>query len=271
MDYCSISKSLMSQDSYFIVNKKLIIKLGLDAAALLSVLYDSEDYATKNNLLKKGYFMCSMQYIEGKLNLGRKPIESAIITLEKNNLVKTKLLGCPPLKHFIINYENVVNEVCSKDNQFVQNGQFDLFQTDNLICTKQTIPNNTNTDNTNTDCVTPLSPKGETTEKAKLDLSFITDEYLPIMKEWLDYKKEKRQTYTPRGLRQCYNNLYQLSNGDTEKAWAIVAQSIGNNYSGLFQLKESNSHSCGITMEEIKRRSMEISIIRKQMKENSFF
>ena len=68
----------------------------------------------------------------------------------------------------------------------------------------------------------------------------VTDErYLPAMSEWLEYKREKRQTYKPRGLKACYSRLVALSNGNPQVALEkVVRFSISNNYTGLFRENE---------------------------------
>lgn len=63
------------------------------------------------------------------------------------------------------------------------------------------------------------------------------EEYYPCkeaLEMWLAYKKEKRQTYKPRGLEALKKKLLQLSNGNPEYAKVIVEHSMGNNYSGLY-------------------------------------
>ena len=60
---------------------------------------------------------------------------------------------------------------------------------------------------------------------------------------WLAYKKEKRQTYKPRGLEALKKKLLQLSNGNPEYAKVIVEYSMGNNYAGLFAPKNSGVNS----------------------------
>lgn len=57
------------------------------------------------------------------------------------------------------------------------------------------------------------------------------------LEAWLAYKKEKRQTYKPRGLEALKKKLLQLSNGNPEYAKVIVEYSMGNNYTGLFAPK----------------------------------
>lgn len=63
------------------------------------------------------------------------------------------------------------------------------------------------------------------------------------LEAWLAYKKEKRQTYKPRGLEALKKKLLQLSNGNPEYAKVIVEHSMGNNYSGLYAPKNNSINS----------------------------
>lgn len=72
------------------------------------------------------------------------------------------------------------------------------------------------------------------------------EEYYPCKEAldmWLAYKKEKRQTYKPRGLAALKKKLLQLSNGNPEYAKVIVEYSMGNNYTGLFAPKNNGVNS----------------------------
>lgn len=72
------------------------------------------------------------------------------------------------------------------------------------------------------------------------------EEYYPCQEaldRWLAYKKEKRQTYKPRGLEALKKKLLQLSNGNPEYAKVIVDNSMGNNYSGLYAPKNNSINS----------------------------
>ena len=60
---------------------------------------------------------------------------------------------------------------------------------------------------------------------------------------WLAYKKEKHQSYKPRGLAALKKKLLQLSNGNPEYAKVIVEHSMGNNYSGLYAPKNNSINS----------------------------
>ena len=63
------------------------------------------------------------------------------------------------------------------------------------------------------------------------------------LEEWLAYKKEKRQSYKPRGLEALKKKLLQMSNGSPEYAKVIVEYSMANNYSGLFAPKNNSVNS----------------------------
>lgn len=62
----------------------------------------------------------------------------------------------------------------------------------------------------------------------------------PAFEKWLAYKKEKRQSYKPIGLKMCLKKLEELSGGNLGIAMQIVDESISNNWSGLFPLKTNN-------------------------------
>ena len=93
----------------------------------------------------------------------------------------------------------------------------------------------------------PLSPTGETeSPKEKEKPKDTTEEFIeksvkedfkPIMREWCQYKREKKQGYKPTGLKTCYANLLKLSNDNSNTARQIIEQSMANNWAGLFALK----------------------------------
>lgn len=97
--------------------------------------------------------------------------------------------------------------------------------------------------------IPPLSPTGET-EIPKMGgknkdateefiEKSVKEDFKPIMREWCQYKREKKQSYKPIGLKTCYANLFKLSNGNPHTARQIIGQSMANNWSGLFALKSN--------------------------------
>jgi hypothetical protein len=83
---------------------------------------------------------------------------------------------------------------------------------------------------------------GET--KKEIDYSFVPDEWQPIFQRWVAYKKSRKEHYkTQETINACYRNLLDLSNNDLIQASKIVDQSMGNNWAGLFPLKDVKRNS----------------------------
>ena len=65
---------------------------------------------------------------------------------------------------------------------------------------------------------------------------------LPIVEDWLSYKKEKGQAYKgSKGIIQFCNRLKDLSSGNPETARQIVSEAMAANYSSIYPLKGSAS------------------------------
>ena len=89
------------------------------------------------------------------------------------------------------------------------------------------------------DLFPPLSPKGETV----YDWSLLSDDMRIVAEEWLKYKREKKQTYKPSGFKTFCKRLIQLSGNDPSTARLIIEQSMANNYSGIFELKNRTNEA----------------------------
>jgi hypothetical protein len=60
----------------------------------------------------------------------------------------------------------------------------------------------------------------------------------PLVDSWIAYKKSKGQSYkSKQSLDVFVKRLIEISGGDYTTAEAIVNQSIGNNWAGIFELK----------------------------------
>ena len=78
---------------------------------------------------------------------------------------------------------------------------------------------------------------GQTKKQPSLD--FVADNFKSIFQTWLDYKRERRESYkSAKSLTTCYNKLLDLSCNDPETARLIVEQSMAYNWAGLFPLKQ---------------------------------
>lgn len=81
----------------------------------------------------------------------------------------------------------------------------------------------------------------------KFDFSFMQSDFIPIVEEWLQYKREIKDAYTAqRGVTAFYNKLYRLSGGEIATAKEIIEQSMANQWKGVFPIvghpKQSNSN-----------------------------
>ena len=63
-----------------------------------------------------------------------------------------------------------------------------------------------------------------------------------VIEKWVAYKKERRQTYKPRGLESMTKRLMQMSGGDPYVADVIVEHSMSNNYQGLYPPKNNSAY-----------------------------
>lgn len=127
---------------------------------------------------------------------------------------------------------------------------YDKYQMDN---TTDETPNQTADDTTNGTTngttieelknnkeVKPLKENQEKkTSKMQFDLAKYGEGWDALIGQWLTYKSSRRQSYKSQAsVDILFKKLQTLSNGDLAKARMIVEQSIGNNWSGLFPLKD---------------------------------
>ena len=67
----------------------------------------------------------------------------------------------------------------------------------------------------------------------------VSPEFQPAFNLWLEYKKERKQSYkSKKSLQAIYKRLLNLSGNNPDVAMAIVEQSMANNWAGLFALKD---------------------------------
>lgn len=80
--------------------------------------------------------------------------------------------------------------------------------------------------------------------KSKEDntLNFIEDiEFRDLFLRWINYKKERKEKYkTDDSLKTAFEKLKKYSGGEILKATQIIENSIGMNYAGFFELKQSS-------------------------------
>ena len=176
---------------------------------------------------KNGNIFTSRSKLAKETGLSERQIRTAIEKLQA-----TKLATKQPTKFatnlticFLRSYKDKKNESDQVNDQV--NDQPRANKNDNIIsCLTKTIQE------------PPLiPPRGY----EKIDFSFIENDFKKVVFEWLEYKAKKGQKYKDeKSLKLLYKKIINLSNGNPETANAIVEQSMANNWSGLFPLKDSN-------------------------------
>lgn len=87
-------------------------------------------------------------------------------------------------------------------------------------------------------------PKTSKESKNKIDVSSVitNSDFRAIVEEWLEYKKERGESYKgKRGLTQFYKRLQELSGGSVVTARRIVETAMANNWAGIFPDRSSQS------------------------------
>lgn len=111
--------------------------------------------------------------------------------------------------------------------------------------------------------------------KKETDLAFCLPSFVPIMEEWLEYKRKRQESYkTESSVRKCYQNLVNISGNNPAIAQLIVDQSIANNWAGLFELKrngaviQGNTNSSFTSKQEANEYALNQFIRYREAREN---
>ena len=81
-------------------------------------------------------------------------------------------------------------------------------------------------------------------EKEDEILIDVPEDFQPIVRDWLEYKKSRKESYkSQQSIRAFTNKLLKLSAGNPETAKQIIEQSLANNWAGIFELKDNDNTS----------------------------
>ena len=83
--------------------------------------------------------------------------------------------------------------------------------------------------------------------KKEFDLSFVDVVFMPLVKDFIQYRKEIKKAYkTERGVKQFYNELRKLSNGNYQTAKKLVEHAKGKEWQTVYPIKhEENKRYTG--------------------------
>lgn len=117
---------------------------------------------------------------------------------------------------------------------------------------------------THSECNANLMPKREEKKREEKnnknkssDLSFVDNKFLEVFNTWLEYKKERKESYkSEKSIKMTYDKLVRESNNNPDAAKQMVENSIGSNWKGFFPLRENKTKSSdiGIVLKDTKNK-----------------
>ena len=108
-----MKKSILASTPFLILNKCLLVNLGVDASLVLSDLIQKEEYFKDSSQNNGGYFFNVTQDISCSTTLSYYQIRQALSVLEKWGIIKVVLKGVPAKKHFKIDHSQILNFLTS--------------------------------------------------------------------------------------------------------------------------------------------------------------
>ena len=186
----------------------------------------------------------SNEYISNLLGINVTNASKTLSSLiEKGYVVKTRFDGRRRFIKSALSYSTTLN--CQKQQPY--NDWQELINNNNIT--------NTNTNNK------------ENKKKDELDLSIVAPQMRNVVETWLSYKKEKGQSYKATGFKTFYKKLCKLSGNNPQTAMAIIEESMGNNYAGIFPLKNNNGYGRETITDKIRRTVAEANVFSQQLTE----
>ena len=98
-------KQLLMSSNYFVLNKQITKKLGIETAFLLTVLIEGSDKLSD----EAGWFFQTVELIENITGLSKHKQSKIVEKLLSLNLINQKNRGVPCRRYFKINFKNVEN------------------------------------------------------------------------------------------------------------------------------------------------------------------
>lgn len=104
-------KNILAQDSWLVLNRGLMKKLGVDAAVLISYLVDQQNFYRQLGKLENGYFFKTKPEIEEETCLSPFKQKLALKVLEDMEVVTFFLKKCVQPKFFYKVNEEKLNGI----------------------------------------------------------------------------------------------------------------------------------------------------------------
>lgn len=185
-------------------------------------------------VLRRGQIEASIAFLVKRWMLNRKTLDRKTVMrflslLEDDGMIKREVKDGVRAIITIINYDTYqgTNRLAADTSM------------DDLADILADIPTDTIKEYIKKERIKNKPPKGGQ-EKDKP--SFVDPAFETVFSTWLEYKHQRRESYKgEKSLKVCYNKLVKLSGNNPDVAMAIVEQSMANNWSGIFELKDNKN------------------------------
>ena len=104
-----MKKSILASTPFLIINKCLLVNLGVEASLVLSDLLQKEQYFKESCQNNDGFFFNVTNDISCSTTLSYYQIKQALSVLEKWGIIQVVLKGVPAKKHFKIDHSQILN------------------------------------------------------------------------------------------------------------------------------------------------------------------
>lgn len=193
-----------------------------------------EDKMWRGTEIKRGQCIVGREELSRQTGISEQTIRTCLKRLKSTSEITIKSTNRFSIVT-ICNYDDYQDKDNDTNQQINQQSNQQL--TNNQPATNQQLTTNKNEKN----------EKNKRNNKGGIDISFCSKEFKPIIKEWLEYKKDKGKSYKNRKSAELmYKKLHEISGGDSEVAKSIIERSMSNNWDGLFPLpKEYETNDRG--------------------------
>lgn len=101
--------TLLASDGYIVLNKQLLIEIGLNEALLLGELCSEYNYYEKQGAIKDGWFYSTAENVYNNTTLSIYQQNNAIKSLIKLGFIEVKIMGMPATRHIQIFQNKIVS------------------------------------------------------------------------------------------------------------------------------------------------------------------
>ena len=239
-----LSIEAFKSTDYLTVNKSLIRRFGVVDAILLSNYIDKYLYFKKEKQNFNGWFFLRHADIKKDLKINDTAIRNGKERFRKHGILAIKKRGVPAKEWLSINFKKLLLIV--KNLEVTIHEGLEVTIHEGLEVTiHEGLNNNNNIIINNNNKLKNNKEKKKSSPFFGLE---ILEGFQSTVQTWLDYKKERGQMYKSKtGFKTFYENLLQYSNKDPDLAKQIVERSLGNNWAGIFPMKDEFKKQTKIT------------------------